>query len=410
LLDQLNVGLSKLAGFSTSNIFQGVAWMTPQVKQVQTTERSCWLDVLRGLAIIGVVAVHSIQITDPLVLQNKSEFFSELISLGKYGVELFFFLSGWLLVSIYGINGKKLGKPYWARRMGRIYPLWILFLFIGFLRWEFTTSGQFNSPIQPIEGQSDVIHSAAGVILLTLSFTLFVSASLWNAVIPGGWSIQAEVAHYLLFPVIRNRSLNSVLKTVALVNILTSVAFFARPKLDAFPSLFLKIIDAWFRLSLYSTIGYFLIGILSYIVFSKLMESRTMGLNFADFNISHNTFIVFFISLLCIPCPFGSQIEAIGYLILMILVSLGILRNQTLSSLFQFLGKHAYFIYFMHFLALMSVSWITNRTNFSVSQLGSQQIVFTLIFMYSLTISSLFAIPSMKYFEKPIIRMAHRVK
>jgi len=384
--------------------------MTLQSEQARTTERSHWLDVLRGLAIFGVVAVHSIQVADPLVSQNKSDFFSWLISLGKYGVELFFFLSGWLLVSIYGINGKKLGKAYLARRMGRIYPLWILFLFIGFLRWKFTTSSQSNSPIQPIEGQSDFLHSTAGVLLLTLSFTLFISASLWNGVIPGGWSIQAEVAHYLLFPVIRNRSLNSVLKIVALMNILTSIAFLVRPKLDALHSLFLKIIDAWFRLSLYSTIGYFLIGILSYLVFSQLKESRSTGLNFADFNISHNTFIVFFISLLLIPCPFGNQIEAIGYLILMIIVSLGILRNQRLSSLFRFLGKHAYFIYFMHFLALMSVSWITKRTNFSVSQLGSQQVVFILIFIYSLIISSLFAIPSMKFFEKPIIRMAHKVK
>jgi peptidoglycan/LPS O-acetylase OafA/YrhL len=384
--------------------------MTLQSEQARTTERSHWLDVLRGLAIFGVVAVHSIQVADPLVSQDKSDFFSWLISLGKYGVELFFFLSGWLLVSIYGINGKKLGKAYLARRMGRIYPLWILFLFIGFLRWKFTTSSQSNSPIQPIEGQSEFLHSTAGVLLLTLSFTLFVSASLWNGVIPGGWSIQAEVAHYLLFPVIRNRSLNSVLKVVALINILTSIAFLVRPKLDAFHSLFLKIIDAWFRLSLYSTIGYFLIGILSYLVFSQLKESRSTGLNFADFNISHNTFILFFISLLLIPCPFGNQIEAIGYLILMIIVSLGILRNQRLSSLFRFLGKHAYFIYFMHFLALMSVSWITKRTNFSVSQLGSQQVVFILIFIYSLTISSLLAIPSMKFFEKPIIRMAHKVK
>ena len=384
--------------------------MTLQGEQARTTERSHWLDVLRGLAIFGVVAVHSIQVTDSLVLHNKSDFFYWLISLGKYGVELFFFLSGWLLVSIYGINGKKLGKAYWARRLGRIYPLWILFLFIGFLRWNFTTSGQSNSPIQPIEGQSDFLHSTAGVLLLTLSFTLFVSASLWNSVIPGGWSIQAEVAHYLLFPVIRSRSLNSVLKIVALINILTHLAFLARPKLDKFPSLFLKFIDAWFRLSLYSTIGYFLIGILSYMVFSQLKESRTTRLNFADIDISHNTFIVFFISLLLVPCPFGNQIEAIGYLTLMIVVSLGILRNQRLSSLFRFLGKHAYFIYFMHFLALMSVSWITKRSNFSVSQLGSQQIVFTFIFIYSLTISSLFAIPSMKFFEKPIIRMAHKVK
>jgi len=62
-----------------------------QFEQIQTTERSHWLDVLRGLAIFGVVAVHSIQSTDSLVLHNKSEFFFWMVSLGKYGVELFFF-------------------------------------------------------------------------------------------------------------------------------------------------------------------------------------------------------------------------------------------------------------------------------------------------------------------------------
>ena len=384
--------------------------MRIQFEQESTSGRSPWLDVLRGLAIFGVVAVHSIQTTDSLVLNNESDFFYWLISLGKYGVELFFFLSGWLLASIYGISGNKLGKAYWVRRMARIYPLWILFLFIAFLRWEFTNSGQLNSPLKHIDGQSDFLHSTAGVIVLTFSFTLFMSASLWNSVIPGGWSIQAEVAHYLLFPIMRNRSLNSVLKLVALINLLTSALYVARPELNSLPSLFLKIIDAWVRLSLYSTIGYFIIGILGYIAFSKVRESGFSGQMFTDFKISHNTFIVFFLSLLLIPCPFGNQIEAIGYLSLMIPVSFGILYNKKISSLFQFLGKHAYFIYFMHFLVLASVTWIAEKMNFTSSQIGAQQVIFMAVFMYALTSSSLLAVPSMKFFERPIVKIAQKVK
>jgi peptidoglycan/LPS O-acetylase OafA/YrhL len=384
--------------------------MKKLVKSTHATERNYWLDVLRGLAIFGVVAVHSIQTTNGLITTNKSDFFSWLISLGKYGVELFFFLSGWLLVSIYRINGKKLGKAYLARRMSRIYPLWILFLAISFLRWEFTNSGNGSTPINPVEGQSPLLHSTAGVLVLTLSFTLFVSASLWNGVIPGGWSIQAEVAHYLLFPVIRNRSLNSLLKVVALVNLLTSFLFFVRPNLKTFPSLVLNIVDAWFRLSLYSTFGFFLIGVLSCVAFGQLKESQVLPLKFEDLNISPNTLIVFCISLLLIPCPFGNQIEAVGYISLMILVSFGILRSQKLSTVFRFLGRYAYFLYFMHFLALESVVWITSRLNFTSAQLGAQQVVFILVYMYAITVSSFLAIPSMKFLEGPIIRMARRVK
>lgn len=374
------------------------------------TEKSLWLDVLRGLAIFGVVAVHSMLTTDAIVLDNKSEVFSRLIYLGKYGVELFFFLSGWLLASIYGMHGKRLGKDYWARRAGRIYPLWLLFLFIGFLRWEFTSYGNLAPPNKAIESQSTFLHSTPGVLFLTLSFTLFVSASLWNGVIPGGWSIQAEVAHYLLFPIIRNRSLNTFLKVVAFVNFLTSITLFARAKLDDLPNIFLKVIDAWFRLSLYSTFGYFLIGILGFTVFSQLKKSQTTDLKFTDLKISHNTLILFCLSILIIPCPFGNQIEAIGYLSLMVVISFAILRNRKLSTGFRFLGRHAYFIYFMHFLALESVEWFVQSTKFTTSQLGSQQLVFLLIFLYSLTISSILALPSMKFFERPILRMARKVK
>lgn len=64
----------------------------------------------------------------------------------------------------------------------------------------------------------------------------------------------------------------------------------------------------------------------------------------------------------------------------------------------------------MHFLALASVNWIINRLDFKTSQLGAQQIVFIVIFIYSLTISSVLVVPSMKFFERRFIKMAHNLK
>lgn len=379
--------------------------MAPLIKQVQLSERNNWLDVVRGLAIFGVVSVHSIQLTDNILLTNTSYFFTLFASLGRYGVEVFFFLSGWLLATIYGLSGEPLGKSYLARRVGKIYPLWISFMLFNLLRWKFTDSGNINS----VTNDKSLLHSTAVVIILTLTFSLFVSDSLWNNVIPGGWSIQAEIAHYLLFPLIRNRSLNSILKIAVLINFTTSILYILRLNMNYFPPLFLQILDAWFRLGLYSTFGYFLIGILSYLSYIKIKESKGINLNFNHLNISPNVFIVFCLSLLVIPCPFGNQFEAIGYLGITILVSLGILRNKKISSFFQFLGRYSYFIYFGHFVALMSASWVIQRTTIIESESTSQQVIFAFIFVYTLTISSLLAIPSMKYFEKPIIRMAHKV-
>ena len=67
--------------------------------------RNPWLDVLRGIAIVGVLSVHTIQTTDPLVTGlggSTSNTFSNIMSLGQYGVEVFFFLSGWLMAALYG--------------------------------------------------------------------------------------------------------------------------------------------------------------------------------------------------------------------------------------------------------------------------------------------------------------------
>ena len=224
-------------------------------------QRNPWLDVLRGLAIFGVVSVHSIHRTDVFIAQSvQSSDFTYFIRLGRYGVELFFFLSGWLLASIYGLSGKKLGKPYLVRRIARIYPLWIIFLVINIVLSLLTKTGGFHSALSTLEPDFGTIHSFAAIILLTLSFTLFISGGLWNTVIAGGWSIQAEVAHYLIFPIMRNRPIASILRMLTLVNLLTGLIAITRPKLANFPELSLHLIDAWLRLSLYSSIGYFVIG------------------------------------------------------------------------------------------------------------------------------------------------------
>lgn len=378
------------------------------MKQVRALERSQWLDVLRGLAIIGVVSVHSIQITDHLVLYNKSNVFSYFLGLGKYGVELFFFLSGWLLVSIYGLNREPLSKVYILRRICRIYPLWILFLLINIFRLQFNSLRDLESPFDSSSGNPSFLHSPVGMLLLGATFTLFVSASLWNTVIPGGWSIQAEVAHYILFPLIRRRSLNQVLKSLTLINCLTLGVDYFRAKIESFPKLILCILDAWLRLGLYSTIGYFLIGILSYKVFSGSIKAWRDA-SFLTLKVSYSTAIFFALSLLVIPCPFGNQIEAILFLVTMILISLAILRIKLLNKFFQFLGRYSYFIYFMH-IPILGLLYLVLKGEILSLQSSPQFIVFTLVLFFALTFSSLLAVPSMKYFELPFMRLAHRPK
>ena len=373
-------------------------------------QRNSWLDVLRGLAIFGVVSVHSIQTTDVFIEQSvKSSDFSYLVSLGKYGVELFFFLSGWLLASIYGLSGNKVGKPYWVRRVARIYPLWIFFLVINIMRSLLTKTGGFHSALSTQESSSDAIHSFVAVIFFTLSFTLFISGGLWNTVIAGGWSIQAEVAHYLIFPIMRNRSMASILQILTLMNLLTGLIAITRPKLGNFPLFSLQLIDAWLRLSLYSSIGYFVIGAFAYLLYRRVKEAKSSKTQI-NYEIPWLRAALFLVSTFFIPSPFGSQIEAIGYLAIMIAISFCALNSNVLKTLFQNLGRYSYFIYFMHFFVLDAMTLLLNKINFMGTAIGSQQLLFLVIFSVAMGASILAALPSMKYLERPILKIAHRVK
>lgn len=365
--------------------------------------------MLRGLAILGVVSVHSIALTDSLNLSYKSTFLTRILDSGKYGVELFFFLSGWLLASIYGIKSEEaLGRSYWFRRFARIYPLWLIFLAVTCLRWQWNGSGPLKSIYLNANDHSSLFLNPAVILLLSSTFTLFFSASLWNSVIPGGWSIQAEIAHYLLFPLLRKKKLNSILFTVATVNLITVVLYVWKREASPRDSLLWHALESWFRLGLPSTLSFFLIGILSFSVYSFIGSSESATDFFQSKNLSPLACLSFLTSALIVPAPFGTQIEAIGYLIASLVIATCVLQCRKWSLFLKALGKYSYFMYFMHFLVLDGLRSLLRNLDFSNEFLGSQPLFFIFVFSFTLSVSFIFAIPSFKLIEQPIIRFAHR--
>lgn len=75
----------------------------PQPDDGPLTRRNLWIDVVRGLAILGVAVVHVAQSTRDVIGDTTPSEASNILSLGRYGVTIFFFISGWLLASIYGL-------------------------------------------------------------------------------------------------------------------------------------------------------------------------------------------------------------------------------------------------------------------------------------------------------------------
>lgn len=357
---------------------------------------SKFLNILRGLAILGVISMHSAESIQELEVQHISEHVSQVLYLGKYGVEVFFFLSGWLLSALYGFNKVKLGWNYFLRRIARIYPLWVIFLLVYILEAYFLQSGGF---FQAMQSSTDlkVIQQPAVVTFLALTFTLFLSNNLWNTVIPGGWSIQSEVAHYALFPIFRKQGLHRSAQILAIINLGSVILLLARSKIESvFPSGY-SIISTWLRLGAYSTFSFFFIGVLANRYLRRdLHQSDTPFWN-------SKSFIFFVVTSVCVNCPQGVQIEAIGYLAVNLIVAFALLNDSKLSNLLILLGKYSYFMYFVHFIVLRVIVSELNSHSVYFNFPADQLFVFVFLLATTLCISFLLAVPSYKYIEKPLI-------
>ena len=377
-------------------------------KDQSESNQSIWLDVLRGLAIFGVVMVHTTEFLFQKLGYNVTWITSKFL-LGKYGVELFFFLSGWLLCSIYGISGNKLTRKYWLRRFARIYPLWVLFMVYQLVKWQFfsTSSGNLiKSSAAPNE--TFFTFDTFSLIFLTLTFTLFFSDVLWNSVIPGGWSIQAEVAHYILFSVLRNKNMNRIFLITSFVNIFTFCLVKFSPLYFDQGNFFYKLIHAYLRLGVYSTFGFFLLGIVAFLFINSSSASSSLIKITGRFGLFNSSFLCFFMTFFLIPCPFGSQIEAVVIVTLILVISLPILQNDFLTRIFKLFGKYSYFIYFMHYLV---ISWLDRVVLFYKLTPGDRipfAVTFFVVYFTVMLLSLAGAMVSFRYIERPAIEWARK--
>ena len=160
-----------------------LARTTPPAKN----HRLSGLDSLRGLAISLVVIFH-VQLHF-----GVPGFVGKMALLGYNGVQLFFIVSGITMCYMWKARREErweTGK-FLIRRLCRIAPpFWFAIVF--YMLWR--ELGISN--LEPAQA-SDVVLTA----LLLHGF----SEHAINLVVPGGWSIAAEVGFYVLFPLMVSR-------------------------------------------------------------------------------------------------------------------------------------------------------------------------------------------------------------
>ncbi len=159
------------------------------------TGRLGQLDFLRGLALFAVIVVHTSQdfasAVYPVLPWTIRDF--DPYHLGRYGVQLFFAVSGFTMVMMYRSYSEKWKDPvkvFYVKRIFRLYPLLVVAAFV-YAGIDLRADARFNP---------DGVDVMDFVRLLSL--TGGWDPHYLSVLVPGVWSIINEIYFYILFPLL----------------------------------------------------------------------------------------------------------------------------------------------------------------------------------------------------------------
>jgi peptidoglycan/LPS O-acetylase OafA/YrhL len=140
-----------------------------------------WLDALRGFAAV-VVALHHFM---PHLLPGVKELFRGWLATGRYGVLLFFLVSGYVIPMSLERYGSL--RRFWIGRIFRIYPAWLLAVVLACL-----AIAVLGHRRMPPELAADPVTGA--LAHLTMTQELLGLPNLIGAL----WTLSYEMVFYLL--------------------------------------------------------------------------------------------------------------------------------------------------------------------------------------------------------------------
>lgn len=160
-------------------------------KPPQSSVNLDWIDALRGIAILGVMACHCFDNGIGVPWRYLGINWVHWILAGQYGVQLFFVASAFTLARSWERRHEGELSParnYFLRRFFRIAPLYMA----GTL--AYATLAWLGHGVFPAANYS--WKALAANFLFIHGWMPFAQ----NSVMPGGWSIGVEMSFYLLVP------------------------------------------------------------------------------------------------------------------------------------------------------------------------------------------------------------------
>jgi peptidoglycan/LPS O-acetylase OafA/YrhL len=378
---------------------------------VSNSARSVFLDNLRAVAILGVVVAHSAQAVGGMQRTAGGEFdpwMQAFFNQGGYGVQVFFFLSGFLLAMIYGFSSFDIRpshseRSFWVKRFFRIWPLWAAFLIFAVVRPTIfpESPGRWDA-ISELDLGAGFLNGTL-LLLLNLTFLMWLIPMFWEGVIPGGWSIQAEVLHYAFFALLRKRRLETILTAWLLVAIPTIILDKWLARVD----ISVGVLDGWRSQNFPGTVLFFLAGCIVYLMMDQKIRGKvTQSGKLLSFLA---VVVVLFLPLNNVKS--GQAFAAYGFVAFAIVLAY-VLGQLAISQKFlRAVAKYSYFSYFFHFLLLDWFEFVYSEF-FSAPVPGGQiGLGFFVLFVFLLTavITTLVGALSWRLFEGPLVRYGGRL-
>lgn len=364
------------------------------------------LNILRGIAIVLVVVVHTrnfIYYTgaykNASFMNVKYERFMQVdwLAFGVAGVALFFFISGYLLDMLY--RDKFHFKKYFYRRFFRIFPAWALWtlvaVIVAIFGWKYSFDGS-QAIMKTIYGSAPSIFENPKNILIIIASLFFMGAffpRFWNNIIMGGWSIQIEVFNYTIFPIINRISLSSTLMFLFVIQL--------------FAFIFRYDISSPILVAFITGLYWFILGIFISRVIRKYIKKQEEAINNIDFILlAGATFTTMFL-------PFTTNYQWVNFLTLILsILFIYLFKNaQRINKIFSIFGKYSYGMFFNHWLIALPLSylavWLIRSSSIEV-QPYIAPIITIFICCIVLVVSAVLSKLIFNLFENPILNWAKR--
>lgn len=339
-----------------------------------------YIDIMRGIAIMAVIAMHCI------FFKNEGGIILTIAKFGQMGVQLFFVASALTLCLSMEHRGFDRKKEYYLRRYFRIAPMYyvglILYFIISMIRYYNGLPGNYE------------LYTFFGILTNVFLVHGFVP-EFNNNLVFGGWSIGTEVAFYLVFPYLfirlKDKSVSYISRVIVIYS--TFIVFMTMGVCYIYDD-FLVSNNGFLYYNLFNQLPVFLWGIMLYCLIKRGKISPKK--HFAGMIVGLGGFFYFWYS--SIPLAFYFVPLFMG----MVFFCFGAIlsRINFRIKILEKIGKMSYSIYIVHFIFCWFLFPILDA---SLLLSYNATIRFLLNFFTTLCLSYMLSSVTRKYIEKPFM-------